>query len=453
MSQHVVMIVGNTLETDARVRKSALAVAEMGYRVTVLYGDADVAAPVEGRLGPVRTVAVPVRYRRREKTLDRWKRAREWRLPGLRDEPQAGGSGVRGVARRARRGAWRVQRAALTRIWPRLDRLRHDSLPRTWRRELGNIVDLDEAFRPLLHAERPDIIHAHDIHLLETAVRERRSSNGRVRVLYDAHEYVPGTVQLTEIEAEAVKQMERALIGDVDSVVTVSEPIARALQEVYHLADRPVVVLNSPSATAAPADPGTTVRAAAGLPPDTPLLVYSGVVNPKRGLPTVIQALHHAPGVHLAVVCVPGPEHWRAQRLLKVAAKAGVSDRVHLLPPVATDAITHYLSDADLGVHPLAAGLPNHEMALPNKLFDYLFSGLPVVVTDVALMGGFVRERGVGVTFADGDAADCARAVRDALGQIEELRGAVRQPQLREEVGWERQVEALERVYERLARR
>lgn len=452
MTTHVVMLVGNTLETDARVRKSALAVAAMGYRVTVLYGDGEATEPVQGTLGPVRTVAVPVRYRRREQTLDRWKRAREWRLPGLQAEPPTGGSGLRGGARRLRRGTWRLQRAVLTRVWPRLDRWRLNSLPRAWRRELGNIVDLDEAFRPMLHAERPDIVHAHDIHLLETAVRERRVGGGRLKVVYDAHEYVPGTVQLTEIEAEAVKQMERNLIGDVDAVVTVSEPIAASLQRVYHLSARPTVVLNSPSADAAPADPGTTVRAAAGLPPETPLLVYSGVVNPKRGVPTVIQALHHAPGVHLAVVCVPGPDHWRAQRLLKVAAKAGVTDRVHLLSPVATDAITHYLADADLGVHPLAAGLPNHEMALPNKLFDYLFSGLPVVVTDVALMGAFVRDRGVGVTFSDGDAADCARAVLEALGRIGELRHAVRDPRLRQEVGWERQVEALESVYELLAR-
>ncbi|WP_328525654.1 hypothetical protein [Kribbella sp. NBC_00359] len=99
-------------------------------------------------------------------------------------------------------------------------------------------------------------------------------------------------------------QHEREYIRTADRVVTVSPAIARTLRRRYRLDREPTVVINSPQLIAE-GNEITDVRAAAGLPPDVPLLVYSGGVTRARGVETAIAALPRLPGVHLAVVCVP----------------------------------------------------------------------------------------------------------------------------------------------------
>ncbi|QOR69776.1 glycosyltransferase [Ruania alkalisoli] len=468
--EHVVMVVASGIANDARVRKSALAVANLGYRVTLLYGEIDASGPVEGTLGPVRTVGLPVAYALRDARVQRRTAQREWRpWPAYRDAEHEErsrrsldahraehGDGPVTLARRVlhkvRRTSRGWQDAVARTAWGKVDGLRARVAGRRWRAELPNIVDLERAFVRRMAAEQPDILHVHDVHLLSAgvAVKTRAARAGRtVPLVYDAHEYIPGTRARTVIEERALQGMEAVCIPHADAVITVSAPIADALQEHYGLAATPAVVLNSPSMTA-PSRSDKDVRGAAGVADGVPLVVYSGVLNEKRGLPTVVQALARLPEVHLAVVCVPEATHWRAALLAKAARKAGVEDRLHLVDPVPPDEILAYLRTADVGVHPLIAGLPNHEMALPNKLFDYLFAGLPIVVSDLTVMGAFVRENEVGTAFTPGDAKDCARALQEALDGAERYGGSARSDQFTERFSWETQVRHLAATYSNL---
>src|SRR5207237_8876153 len=96
---------------------------------------------------------------------------------------------------------------------------------------------------------------------------------------------------------------EEAHIGQVDGVLTVSEPLAALLAERYGLEELPAVVKNAPARRLgqprerAPSD----VRADCGLPGDAALLVYSGAVAPARGLATLVASLTALPDVHLAL--------------------------------------------------------------------------------------------------------------------------------------------------------
>src|SRR5512133_1058838 len=74
------MVVGNDVTTDNRVRRTALALARAGARVTVL-GTSPDAVRHESVLGPVRVVRVPVEWRLRDARMRRLARRREWRLP------------------------------------------------------------------------------------------------------------------------------------------------------------------------------------------------------------------------------------------------------------------------------------------------------------------------------------------------------------------------------------
>jgi glycosyltransferase involved in cell wall biosynthesis len=108
--------------------------------------------------------------------------------------------------------------------------------------------------------------------------------------------------------------------------------------------------------------------------------------------------------------------------------------------------VVDFLRSADLGLLPFLH-FPSHEMALANKMFEYVNAGLPVVVSDCRTQAEFVRSHRIGQVFPAGDAAGLADAVRRVLGDRETYATAVDDPELRERYSWRRQEEVLRSVY------
>ncbi|NCT91327.1 glycosyltransferase family 4 protein [Cellulomonas sp. APG4] len=467
----VVMAVASEIERDARVKKTALAVADAGHDVTLVFGCLNAADAGDATLGAVRTTGLHVPYLLRDDAARRGKdgsRSRPF-LIGFRDRKEMQAALLRSTLRSERAARRSPVHRALARSSAMLARVRgrlyREHVRRTqaqqadhagrqrgrvdWRRALPNIGDLTLTFTKPLWRSEPDVIHIHDVHLLEAGAlaKQRLLSQGkRVRLVYDAHEYIAGTSAPTPALEAAWKALEAEFMPYVDDVITVSEPIADAIQQRYGLERRPSVVLNTPT-NSGQAPAASDIRTACGLPPSTTLLAYSGVLSAKRGIRTAIEGLADVPDAHLAVVCVPNAHYRGALALSDYAQTLGVADRVHLVEPVATDEIISFLSTADIGVHPMIGGLANHEMALPNKLFDYLFAGLPVVVSDVRLMGQFVRDHGVGEPFRPEDPADFARAVRAVMADEDRYRKNAARDDLRAELSWENQAEQIRALY------
>jgi glycosyltransferase involved in cell wall biosynthesis len=324
-----------------------------------------------------------------------------------------------------------------------------------WRRTTPGLDDFEIAYGPAIDDLEPDAVHAQDVFAIGVAARavsRARLIGRKVPFVYDAHEFVPGLPKHESRSpryAAAVESLEREYVHDADRIVTVSPVIADAIKSHYELDRRPVVVLNAPL-TAGDRRSTRSVRSAAHIDPDVPLMVYSGGLKRVRGIDIAIGALQHLPGVHLAVVCVPHSGAAMVGELRLEAEQHGVADRVHFVDPVPWDEVVGFLATADIGVHPLLAGIPNHEMALPNKLFEYLHAGLPMVVTDLHELGRFVREHGLGETFTSGNAMDLAASVQKVLASPHPYRRAASEPLLLAEHSWERQAETLVAAYDDL---
>lgn len=468
-SPRVVLFRHSPIDRDTRAKKWSLALARAGYDVIVISAEAPDAERTESSLGPVRVLHVPIPRHHLDANNTRLIANRRRRYPvlapvdaGARTGALSRRSGSLSTTRRqaaalhgrvssptspsgakallkfglkraeveARRAGLRVARArikaqsqvdlAVGKAWKVYDvqRVRTGVLakPRT---DLPEILDLDAALRDLLVELRPDVLHAHHPFVLMTAVavRDLLAAGGhRAEVVYDARENFVGipTIEQGHARRHAVLvAQEQAHIRDCAGVSTVSEPIADVLRTRYDLKARPTVVLNTP--VLGGSTEGATVRDTIGLPAHEPLLVYSGTISHARGIDTLVRGLAHLPGVHLVIVSVPHP-HPSVPALQELAASLGVEERLHVAPPVGQDQLVHYLSGADVAVHPMPGGSPNHDQALPNKLFEYLHAGLPLVVSDARLMAEFVRTHEVGEVFVAGDEQSYAAAVTAALG-------------------------------------
>lgn len=492
----LVVLVDNHVVGDSRVQKCAIAAAEAGYRV-VLLGRADGVPDTFtiGRPGArveVRRVDAPFRLLALSRRAPRGR----WRYPlaypsadhsayqGLRlkalaadlrarrilaDRRPGGPDPVHVLLLRAEGAVLRARRFVhLARGWSLrrlVDRVKDDdSLGRRWgarvRRAVRGpgawrgldpvLLDMELGFGPVLDELAPDLLHANDFRTCGVAARAaaRAAAEGRdLRVVYDVHELVSGVVARSLRWRTANTGHEAEYVGRADAVVTVSDVLADQLQDRYRLPARPRVVLNAPDHDPDAEPPRGGVRAACGLPPDVPLLVYCGSAAPQRGLEDAVDALRLLPAVHLALVI----EHEsRAAELEERAAGLGVLDRLHVLGYVAQDEVVPFLRCADAGLVPLHH-VPNHEVALITKYLEYAHAGLPVVTSDTAVMGGTTRELGNGEVFRATDVADLARAVRAVLDDPARYRSAyVRHADVVAEWSWPRQREVLLDVYARV---
>jgi glycogen(starch) synthase len=330
---------------------------------------------------------------------------------------------------------------------------------RSWRRLDRGLWDFELAFGRVIDELEPDLIHANDFRMLGVGVRAamRARARGReVKLLWDAHEFVAGVTGRADnirwLPAQVAHVAEYA--PRADAVITVSDSLADLLQQTHRLPQRPRVVLNAPLRTPVEAAEGgeaaPDLRALCGIDADTPLLVYSGAVNPSRGVDLMIDALPDLPGVHVALITLnPSGNNTASEALAARAAELGVADRVHLLPYVKHWQVVPFLAAADAGVIPIHHK-PNHELALITKFLEYSHARLPIVVSDVRTMAETARSTGQGEVFRAQDRADYLRAVRAVLADPARYRAAYERPGLLDGWTWEAQAEVLEEVYRAL---
>lgn len=321
------------------------------------------------------------------------------------------------------------------------------AMPPAWTRRLPRMLWRMLALGSIARgarAERPDAVHANDIATLIPGYFAARLSGAKL--VYDTHEYAVGVPYRKAVWAWLAAAIERLLIRRCDAVITVSDGIAERLQARYSLRERPTVVRNVPDLP--PPGEAPDLREEMGIG-DAPLVLHQGAVADGRGGENLIRAVSFTESAHLLFL---GADGAYAERLRALAVELDVGGRTHFHPPVALAELLSYTTQADVGVSLLQDSCENHRLALPNKLFEYLAAGLPVVVSDLPEMRRLVIERQVGWVTDSGDPADIARVLADATGARgdESLENRVRVAAA--ELNWSQERASLTDLYARLER-
>ncbi len=221
--------------------------------------------------------------------------------------------------------------------------------------------------------------------------------------MYDSHEYA--TQEHAQnwkwrlVSRSAVSAIERRNVASADLVITVSRGIAEALQADYGLPAAPVVVRNMPSYRPTPLRPPNGRRQ----------ILFHGLIRPERGLESLIDAVPALTFAGDVVVRGYGLSAY-LDSLKARARERGVGDRVVFAPAVGPDHLIERAAEADLGVLLLPGITRHYEFALPNKLFEYLMAGLPVLASPRREIRTLLDEIGAGL-FAEPDPGSVAAAL------------------------------------------
>jgi glycosyltransferase involved in cell wall biosynthesis len=188
---------------------------------------------------------------------------------------------------------------------------------------------------------------------------------------------------------------------------------------------------------------------AAELPPlrepAAPVAVYVGGLLPGRGLEQAIDALALAPGVRLRLI---GPERPGYGAALRARARErGVDDRVEWRAALPPRDVVPALAGAAVGLNLIQPICESYRLTLPNKLFEYLAAGIPVLSSDVPVSARFVAEHGIGEVVGADDVPGIARALErlGANGGGARFHGPI--GDARATLTWAREKEVLLRTY------
>jgi glycosyltransferase involved in cell wall biosynthesis/ubiquinone/menaquinone biosynthesis C-methylase UbiE len=289
----------------------------------------------------------------------------------------------------------------------------------------------------LVRRERPRLVHANDYNTMWIGIAAKVLRGSRV--VYDCHELWADRNGRPEWRPWLVAS-EFLFVRAADATITASPGYADELAARYRV-PRPTVVRNIPAPL-----PGSE---AAGGPvaPDPGLVVYVGGLMPGRGLEQAIRALALAPEKLRLRLVGPGSESYRAS-LSRLAAHAGVADRVELHDPVPPSELLTAIAGAGAGLMLIEPVGRSYELTLPNKLFEYAAAGAPILASDMPVLAGVVSAEGLGEVVPVDDVAQVAGAMQLLAEPAVNARVRERVRAFAARETWEREQAVLADVYE-----
>ncbi|MGH7618434.1 MAG: glycosyltransferase [Gemmatimonadaceae bacterium] len=319
----------------------------------------------------------------------------------MRVEMPAGGNGLLAKVTRTRRWSRAVR-----------DRLRHHSIA---------------------------CVNAHSLSVLPLCDQIRKSTGAAL--VYDTHELETETVHSTGIRRLGARVIERRLIPHADAVSVVNEPIADWYRRAYGLPDV-TVVRNLPKRAPLSRPRSGELRQRVGVGDDALLFIYQGIFAVGRSIPIVLEAFK-GPGRHHLLMIGYG------QLDDLVTRAAAENPRIHVLEPVAPEALPAITAEADIGLALIEDICLSYRLCLPNKIFEYMNAGIPSVVSNRPAMTSVVRETGAGWILEDLTPRALAAFVA-GLSEESLLAARASAAAHRDRFTWEQEEAALLSLYARL---
>lgn len=317
-----------------------------------------------------------------------------------------------------------------------------------------------------LVAHPTDVLHVHDLPLVPVVldVAERFG----IPVVADLHENMPAAMLAIRSDhpplrwlAEAIvwnyslmQFLERRALRRCARVVVVVPEAAERLRKYGIPSDRIVVVSNTEDESTFHFDPKSADPAIVARYKGRVVASYVGSVGVHRGLDTVVEAvpaiLREVPHFLLLVV---GAD-CRSRRAIEARARElGVAEAVSTLGWQPFHMVNSYMMASDVCLVP-HNDFEHTQTTIPHKLFQYMISGKPVLVSDCRPLARVVHASGAGKVFTAGSSASFAcemiwmathPEVRAAMG----LRG---REAARTTFSWSRDALSLQSMYAALAR-
>lgn len=239
----------------------------------------------------------------------------------------------------------------------------------------------------VLRHKKVDCINCHSLSMLPMCVFLKFVK--RAKLIYDTHELETETAGLAGFRKLLSQIVERVLILFVDEIIAVNDSIAEWYQQAYGLS-KVWVVKNVPYKHEVTPEKTKLLRDAFGIREDEILFLYQGIIGYGRGINQLLKVFSTA-NSNMHIVFLGYGELGE-----RVKNYAGQYTNIHYHPAVKPQEVIHYTMSADIGLSFIENVCLSYYLCLPNKIFEYINCGLPVIVSDFPNLARFVDEHECG---------------------------------------------------------
>ena len=265
-----------------------------------------------------------------------------------------------------------------------------------------------------------------------------------VKLIYDSHEYfteVPELVDRPRVQ-RVWKRIEGYVLPKMSEMITVCQSIADLFHEKYGL--KVHVIRNIPMRKMLPAPAS---REEVGLEPAKRVLVLQGSgINIHRGSEELVEAMAYLDDCQLVII--GGGD---VLPILKAKVEANHwEDRVKFFPRMPYQQMMAITQLADLGFTLDKDTNLNYRFSLPNKLFDYIQAGVPIVASHLTEIERIITHYNIGIFIENHQPETIANTIKNALNDEKKL--AEWKNNLifaAQELCWENEEEVLLKIYEK----
>lgn len=264
----------------------------------------------------------------------------------------------------------------------------------------------------------------------------------RIPLVYDSHEYFTEVPELinNNFARNIWLKIEKFIFPKLKHVFTVNESIAEIYKKKYNIEVN--VVRNIPLRK----DNQTIKsRKELGLDNYNNLLILQGAgINMDRGVEELVEAMQFLEKTFLMII----GDGDVIEDLKKLSVRLNIQHKIEFTKRLPYQELIHFTANADLGLSLDKDTNLNYRFSLPNKLFDYINAGIPVLVSDLPEVKRIVTKYMVGEILYSHKPEDIAEKIKNMLENKEKLAEYRKNTQKASiDLCWENEEKELLKVY------
>jgi len=258
------------------------------------------------------------------------------------------------------------------------------------------------------------VVMAIDLPTLPIAALHARRCGAKL--VYDSHELY-SEQEFSSHEKRMWQTIEEKFIHQCDAVITVNQSIASELQSRYNINSVHVIynAIDSPARI----QKNKLFHQAFELPLDCKILLFQGGLSKGRHLETLVQAMKYINNRYIVLVILGNGQVRKA--LERLVLSLGIKNRVYFHPSVPQHQLLDYTQSADVGVIPYQATCLNNLYCTPNKLFEFIAAGIPILGSNLPEINNIILKNQIGLTGNMSSPDELARLVDGVFCNEEEL--------------------------------
>jgi len=260
----------------------------------------------------------------------------------------------------------------------------------------------------------------------------------KIEIIYDTHELFCEVPELLDspTKRKIWKSIEKAIFHKLKKILTVNQSIADIYAEEYKTNIEFVRNIPLKRDQIQPKK-----REELGLPDDKFIIILQGAgINMQRGAEEAVEAMQW---INNAVLLIVGSGDV-IDSLKVMRIKLGLQEKVMITGKVPYELLAQYTKVADLGLSLDKDTNLNYRYSLPNKLFDYIHAGVPVLVSNLVEIARLVNQYKIGFIAENHDPQYLAEQINSIFENSEQLtRWKSNLKQAQAELSWEKEEEKL----------